>query len=429
MYLIQNTLDFNEWIVMKKQMTSCSMIVLFKLIITGLFYLGLAACQSTDTSQQTKSALSATELSKKYMIVDTHIDLPYRLKHKYEDVSQATTEGDFDYSRAVKGGLDAPFMSIYIPASYESSGGSKVLAEQLIDMVENIVKSAPDKFALAYSTKALIDNFEKGLISLPMGMENGSAIEGELDNLKYFYDRGIRYITLAHSKANHISDSSYDKNRPARGLTDFGKKLVPAMNRTGVMIDVSHISDEAFFQVMEISEVPVIASHSSARALTPGFERNMSDEMIQLLASKGGVIMVNFGSGFISQKSLNERNIFKTVRAKFMQDNQLEKRSQAVKEFTRRYREQHPFTFATLDEVLDHFEHIINLAGIDSVGIGSDYDGVGDSLPVGLKDVSSYPNLVQGLIERGYNEQDIGKILSGNLLRVWKQAEQYAKKH
>jgi membrane dipeptidase len=372
----------------------------------------------------------AHEISEKYIIADLHVDVPYRLKEHYEDVTQATEKGDFDYPRAKSGGLDAPFMSIYIPAEIEAEGGdSTAVANGLIDDVEAIVKAAPEKFALAYSTQQLQENFAKGLISLPMGMENGSPIAGDLANLKHFYDRGIRYITLSHSLSNHISDSSYDKNRPAQGLTDFGKELVVAMNNMGVMVDVSHISDLAFDDVMETSQTPVIASHSSARHFTPGFERNMSDEMIIKLAEKGGVIFINYGSTFVSQKSLAHWDAFKQARDEFMTSNDVTADSDEVKAFSAKYQSEDPFPFATVDDVLDHFDHVVKLVGIDHVGIGSDYDGVGDSLPTGLKDVSSYPNLIEGLLKRGYSEADIAKILSGNLMRVWQQVEQYAAQH
>ncbi len=379
-----------------------------------------------EASNKNLASSKAIELSKKYLITDTHIDVPYRLEHQYEDVSVATESGDFDYPRAVTGGLDAPFMSIYIPAELEKTGGSKELADKLIDMVEVIVNKSPKKYALAHTTEQMEKNFANGLISLPMGMENGSPIEGKLENLTHFYNRGIRYITLTHSKANHISDSSYDENRPAKGLTDFGKNLVTEMNNIGIMVDVSHISDDAFYQVMRISKVPVIASHSSARHFTPGFERNMSDEMIKLLAKNGGIIQINFGSTFISQKSIENNNIFKTARSAYMKINSVEQSSDEVKEFTKNYRAKMPFEYATTSDVLDHFDHVVKLTSIDHVGVGSDYDGVGDSLPIGLKDVSSYPNLIQGLLDRGYSEQDIEKILSGNLIRVWRQVEIFA---
>ncbi|MFT5758158.1 MAG: membrane dipeptidase [Alteromonadaceae bacterium] len=384
---------------------------------------------SSDTISKSNNYQRAIDIAKNTIITDTHIDVPYRLEEKFENVGNHTDSGDFDHPRAVAGGLDAPFMSIYIPAELEKSGGSKVLADKLIDMVEGLVKTSPNKFALAYSTQALVDNFSKGLISFPMGMENGSPIEGDFTNLTHFYQRGIRYITLTHSKANHISDSSYDTNRPAKGLTPFGKTLITKMNNIGVMVDVSHISDDAFYQVMEISKTPVIASHSSARHFTPGFERNMSDDMIKLLAKNGGVIQINFGSTFISQTSIENNNAFKAAVKAFSENNTLAADSDEVTKFSEEYRLKTPFVFANLDNVLDHFDHVVKLVGIDYVGIGSDYDGVGDSLPTDLKDVASYPNLIEGLLNRGYSEQAIKKILSGNLLRVWKAVEVYAEQH
>jgi membrane dipeptidase len=371
----------------------------------------------------------AQVIAKKYIIIDGHIDMPDRLDNKFENVAEHTEHGDFDFPRASSGGLDAPFMSIYIPASLEKTGGSKELADKLITMVENIVKSAPDKFALAYSTAEIEANFAKGIMSLPMGMENGSPIEGDLVNLKHFYDRGIRYITLTHAKANHISDSSYDAKRPAGGLTDFGKTLVEEMNNIGVMVDVSHISDDAFNDVMVVSKTPVIASHSSARHFTPGFERNMSDDMIKALAKNGGVIQINFGSSFITQKAIEYGKVRKTAIKVFSAENNVEEESEAVEAFKADYRIKHPYPFASLSDVIDHFDHVVKLVGIDYVGIGSDYDGVGDSLPNNLKDVASYPNLIEGLLKRGYTEEDIAKILSGNVLRVWKAVEAYAEQH
>lgn len=393
----------------------------------------LLACQpaveqKTAENEPKSIELSAKVLAKKYLILDSHIDTPMRLEKGNEDISKATEKGDFDFPRAVEGGLDAPFMAIYTPAELEQTGGSKALADRLIDLVEASANKAPEKFALAYSVEQMQANFAKGIVSLPMGMENGSPIEGDLANLKHFFNRGIRYITLAHSKTNHISDSSYDDNRPAKGLTDFGKELVVEMNKLGVMVDVSHITDDAFYQVMQISQLPVVATHSSSRHFTPGFERNMSDEMVKLLAQKGGVIQVNFGSTFVSQVSIDNNKLFKAARDEFIAKNNLQRDSEEVKAFKKNYREQKPFRYASLDEVLDHFDHLIKLVGVDHVGIGSDYDGLGDSLPEDLKDVSSYPNLIEGLLQRGYSEIDISKILSGNFIRVWKLHEVYAEK-
>ena len=360
----------------------------------------------------------ASKLAMETLIVDTHIDVPYRLQRKWEDVSVATKGGDFDFPRAVQGGLNVPFMSIYIPADYQN-GRAYDFGNKMIDIVERMVKESPTKFAIAKSTSDLQKHFEQNLISLPLGMENGAPLEGDLENLKHFYERGIRYITLTHSKANHISDSSYDEERPNNGLSDFGKGLVGEMNKIGIMIDVSHISDAAFYQVMELSKVPVIASHSSLRHFIPGMERNMSDDMLKALKKNGGVIGINFGSFFLTK----EANDWNKARNEFVGDaeNVAEKRAE--------YRKLNPYPFATVDDVLDHIDRAVQIMGIDHVGLGSDYDGVGDSLPIGLKDASTFPNLIQGLLDRGYSDADIKKILSENMIRVWRAVEDYAKQN
>ena len=369
----------------------------------------------------------ANKLAQENIIIDSHIDVPYRLEEKWEDVTKATEGGDFDYPRAKQGGLNAPFMSIYIPASLDNSANSTKLADKLIDYVEAIVGRAPNKFAIAHSTADVEQQFAKGLISLPLGMENGSPIQGDLANLQHFYERGIRYITLAHSMANHISDSSYDLRRKWKGLSPFGKELVKEMNNLGILVDISHVSDAAFYQAIEISQTPVIASHSSLRAFTPGFERNMDDDMIKALGKNGGVIQINFGSTFVTKRanawSKNRSSEQKNSEEKFGKD------SDEFKTFMTKFNEANPLPYATLESVLDHIDHVVKLIGIDHVGIGSDFDGVGDSLPTDLKDVSAYPNLIQGLLNRGYSDKNIVKILGGNFIRVWKANEVFAAKH
>ncbi|MEL7386038.1 MAG: dipeptidase [Pseudomonadota bacterium] len=400
----------------------------FPLSSCALVVAALLSAPAFATEQKNYSASEqAIAIAKETIIVDGHIDVPYRVKEKWVDVTKATEGGDFDYPRAVKGGLNAPFMSIYVPASLDNSPESTQLAHELIDSVEAIVARAPDKFAIAKSPSEVKAQFEKGLISLPMGMENGSPLQGDLANLKAFYERGIRYITLAHSQANHISDSSYDLRRKWKGLSPFGKKLVTEMNNIGIMLDISHVSDDAFYQVIELTKVPVIASHSSLRRFTPGFERNMNDEMIKKLGENGGVVMINFGSSFVSKQAGQWRtgltNAKKALIEKEGED------SPKLANFEEEYRKTVPYPYSTLDEVLDHIDHVVELVGIEHVGIGSDYDGVGDSLPIGLKDVASFPNLVQGLLDRDYTRADIEKILSGNVLRVWQQVETYAASH
>ncbi len=387
----------------------------------------LTGCNQPADTKTGKSAPDANEIARTNIIIDTHIDVPYRLENTPADISQATDGGDFDYPRAVAGGLNVPFMSIYTPAKLEAEGGSKEVADKLIDMVEGFAEQWPDKFAIARSPADVREQFAAGIMSMPLGMENGSPIEGDLANLQYFFDRGIRYITLAHSLSNHISDSSYDENRQWNGLSEFGTDVVKEMNRLGIMVDVSHVSDDAFWQIMEISNAPAIASHSSARHFTPGFERNMSDEMIVALAKNGGVIQINFGSSFVSEETRLYTDARKEAREHYAAEHPDYSESDLREKYSAIYAEEHgPLPFANLDIVLDHFDHVVALTSVDHVGIGSDYDGVGDSLPIGLKDVSTYPNLVQGLLDRGYSEDDIKKILGENLLRVWQAVADYA---
>jgi membrane dipeptidase len=368
----------------------------------------------------------ADSLAKNIIIVDTHIDVPYRLTEEWEDISKRTSKGDFDYPRAISGGLNAAFMSIYTPAELENKGTSKTTAKNLISLVEDLVKKNPDKFALAYSVADVTKQFNTGVISFPMGMENGSPIEGKIENLKYFYDKGIRYITLAHSKSNHISDSSYDENKRWNGLSPFGKKVVEEMNRLGIMVDISHVSDSAFYQVLEISKAPAIASHSSCRYFTPGWERNMSDEMIKKLAEKGGVIQINFGSSFLKKDIREKSSAVYNYISNYVSRNKLTPKEE--KEFRTKYYAEHNPGYASVKDVVAHIDHVVKLVGIDYVGLGSDFDGVGDSLPEGLKDVSQYPNLIYELLKAGYSEKNIEKICSGNILRVWSEVEKIAEK-
>jgi membrane dipeptidase len=402
-----------------------------KILCLAASTLLLAACGSEGEDRSATvtvdHAAQAQRIAHESIIIDTHIDAPYRLASRPADVSQPTDSGDFDYPRAVAGGLNVPFMSIYTPAEHEAEGKSKATAESLIEIVEGMVASAPEKFAIATSVADVRRQFEAGIMSLPMGMENGSPIDGDLDNLQYFYDRGIRYLSLCHGSNNHLSDSSYDETPKWNGISEFGAEVITELNRLGIMVDVSHVSDEAFWQILDVTEVPVIASHSSARHFTPGFERNMSDEMIVALAENGGVIQINFGSMFVNQAALEYSRARMAAGKKYLAEHPELSQSYLYREYPAIYAQQNgPMVYASVDDVLDHFDHVVKLVGIDYVGIGSDFDGVGDALPDGLKDASGYPNLVEGLLRRGYSEEDIRKILGENLLRVWEAAETYA---
>ncbi|MEE9230649.1 MAG: dipeptidase [Acidobacteriota bacterium] len=367
----------------------------------------------------------AKQLAREMLIVDTHVDIPDRINRSAEDISIRTEKGHFDYPRAKQGGLDAPFMSIYVSADHQEAGDAKAYAEKLIDMVEGFEEKWPDKFAVARSSRDVLEHFERGIISLPMGLENGAPIENDLANVEHFYNRGIRYITLTHSKNNQICDSSYDDEDTWGGLSPFGREVVAEMNRVGIMVDISHVSDEAFYEVMEVSKTPAIASHSSCRYFTPGFERNMNDEMIRALAAKGGVIQINFGATFINETANEQGTEAWDTVEKYLEDHGLTEDDTAYEEQNEKYWAEHPRTEVTLGDVVDHIDHVVSLVGIDHVGIGSDYDGV-TWLPVGLEDASTFPGLIEELLRRNYIEDDIRKILSGNLMRVWSEVERYA---
>ena len=378
--------------------------------------------------------VEANEIAQEVIITDGHIDFPYHFRHHYGTIDDSNAKialespaGEFDYKRAKSGGLDAPFMSIYIPASYQESGGAKELADSLIDFVHEITERYPDKFARGGSISEINKNFDKGLISLPMGMENGAPIGNDLDLINYFYDRGIRYITLTHSKWNQICDSSYDPERKWNGLSPFGYEVIRRMNETGIMVDVSHISDSAYYQVLKATRTPVIASHSSCRHFTPGFERNMSDDMIRMMKENGGVIQINFGSDFLDGQISKNRDAYAEAWTTHREKHGLTADDEEAKEeFKRAY--PNPI-YSDIDKVADHIDRVVQLAGIDHVGLGSDFDGVGDSLPENLKDVSQFPNLIAELLSRGYSRKDIEKICYKNVWRVWQTVEDFAQNH
>jgi len=374
----------------------------------------------------------ADSLAHAYIIVDGHVDLPYRMNVKgfmitktVEDVSVETT-GNFDYPKAQRGGLDAPFMSIYIPAKYQETGGAKEFADSLIDMVARLPQTFPSKFAMANTPADIKVNFDQGLISLPMGMENGAPIEEDINNVKYFFERGIRYITLTHSKDNQICDSSYDETEDTwNGISPFGEQVVAEMNKWGIMVDISHVTDSAAFDALRLTKAPVIASHSSCRKFTPDFERNMSDTLIQALAKNGGVIQINFGSTFLSKESRDKFDKMREDLTNYRAENSLSPEDSVYMEYAKQYAIDND-VYEDIEKVADHIDHVVNLVGIDHVGFGSDYDGVGDSLPKGMKDVSTYPNLIKELLKRGYSPEEIEKICYKNTLRVWERVQEVA---
>lgn len=370
----------------------------------------------------------ARAFAQQHIILDGHVDLPSRLKTNGVRLEKENLQvierdqGTFDYVKAKMGGLDAPFMPIYIAASkQEIPGQAKALADSLIDIVETIAELYPDKFALAHTPEDIQVNFRKGLISLPMGMENGAPIEEDLDKLAYFYERGIRYITLTHSKDNKICDSSHDTTHTWKGLSPFGRQVVAEMNRLGIMIDISNVSDDAFYQVMDLTTAPVIASHSACRAFIPDFERNMSDDMLKRLAENGGVIQISFVSSVVDSAIKAQRDQVNAILNRWSQSSGISTEDPAYKVYEQELYKQYGYPYAQLTKIADHIDHVVKLVGIEHVGLGSDFEGVGANLPIGLRNVSMYPNLIAELMARGYTESDLEKICYLNVFRVWNQ--------
>ncbi len=393
------------------------------LVITLPILLNLVEVQNVRAETEAELRKKADRLAHEILLLDTHLDTPFELQKQMQDISGRIEGGHFDYVRARQGGLDALFMAVYVAPEYEEEGGAKAYAEGTIDMIEGFARRWPDKFALVNSIDGIRTQFGSGRVSILLAIENGSALEDNLDNVQHFYERGVRYITLVHSKNNHVCDSSFDDGPKWHGLSPFGKELIVRMNRVGMMIDVSHASDEAFDQILELSKAPVVATHSSCRCFTPGWQRNMSDDMIRRLAQKGGVIQVNFGAMFV-KAAVNAQ--FETLRKEILQHIQANHlQGQERSRYVEQRWKQAPLVKAHVGDVADHVDHIAKLAGIDHVGIGSDFDGV-TYVPEGLEDVSMYPNLIYELLKKGYSEQDMRKICGANFLAAWAAVEKAA---
>jgi membrane dipeptidase len=399
-------------------------------LVVSLLAASAAACSSPTAPEGGLGFEErAQRLTQEALLVDTHIDVPYRLHAQGatpDDVSARTQGGHFDWERGRAGGLDLPFFSIYIPAENQAQkGSSRALADQLIDEVERVVQHSGGKFELARSTADARRIQAAGHMGIALGIENGAALEDDLESVRHFQERGVRYVTLTHSEDNLICDSSYSPQHTWDGLSPYGRQVVGELNRCGILVDVSHVSDATFDDVLAVAKVPPIASHSSCRHFTPGFERNLDDARIMALARAGGVIQINFGSTFLTaeanQASIAEHQAIgeQCTAAGVMPES---KEGHVIAD---RWRAEHPHVQTHLSDVADHIEHVRELAGVEHVGIGSDFDGV-SSVPIGLEDVSRYPALVAELMRRGWQDGELRLLLGENLLRVWTQAEQFA---
>ena len=361
-------------------------------------------------------------------LIDGHNDVPWAIriaKAKPFDVEaydlRTATAGQTDLPRMSQGMVGGQFWSVYIPGEAETQklGFAKVQLEQ-IEIAHRVIRKYSDRFELAVRSSEVMPIFRKGKVASMLGMEGGHAIENSLGALRAFYDLGARYLTLTHNVTLDWADAAAG---PAThgGLTKFGEEVVREMNRLGMMVDLSHVSPETMEDAIRVSASPVIFSHSSARALCD-VPRNVPDAVLRQVASNGGIVMVTFVPGFISQEIATkgrERREALKVRLEGVTDEAERKR--VTEEVTAQFKAKN----ATLSQVADHIEHIRRIAGIDHVGIGGDYDGT-DELPLGLEDVSKYPNLIAELLGRGWTDADVRKLAGENILRVWAANEQVA---
>jgi membrane dipeptidase len=342
------------------------------------------------------------------------------------DLGERHDYGQVDIPRMREGGVTAVFFSIYTSATQGTPLQASKKGFEIIDAVINEVKRHPGDLMLATSAAQIPEAKQQGKIAILMGLEGGHMINSDLAILRRFYDLGARYMTLTHSTDTPWAGSSGTKTN--RGLSDFGREVIADMNRLGVMVDISHVSDQTFFDVLDATKAPAIASHSSCRAIA-SHPRNMTDDMIQALAHKGGVMHINFYNSFLDDehrqrdntlKELGERE--KTIQKQFVNDSPA-REAELRKLYAERAAKAGRVPFSRL---LDHIEHAVKIASVDHVGLGSDFDGVSDQLPEGMEDISKIPNLIDGLRERGFAEGDIEKILGGNTLRVMGDVEKAA---
>lgn len=369
----------------------------------------------------------ALKIQRKSIVVDTHNDITtMMIDDNYDIGTSSVGKYHTDLARMKEGGLTAEFFSVYVDKKFAKEGGSARRALDQIDLVYRAAERYPDKLMMATSAADIRRAKKQGKIAALMGIEGGHAIENSLMALRDFYRLGVRYMTLTHNNTNDWADSSRDEAKH-NGLTDFGKDVVREMNRLGMLVDVSHVSDKTMSDVLDVSTAPIIASHSSARALS-NHPRNIPDDLLRRIAKNGGVIMVNFYPAFIDQKYLNADRA-RDERLKPQLDALNERyKDDAVRLAAERQKlfDANPLPATPLSVLIDHIDHIAKVAGVDHVGIGSDFDGV-PSLPVGMEDISKLPAITYELLRRGYKENDIRKILGENFLRTFAEAEKVAR--
>lgn len=368
----------------------------------------------------------AMRIHRSAIVIDGHNDLPWQIREKADssfdrlDISQPQEDLQTDIPRLRKGGVGAQFWSAFVPMDTVRDGGATRAVLEQVYLIHRMVQRYPHTFELAYSADALVRIHAAGKIASLIGVEGGYSIENSLGNLRMFHSLGVRYMTLTHADTIDWADSATDEALHG-GLTEFGEQVVREMNRLGMLVDISHVSKDTMRDVLRVSHAPVIASHSAAYALA-AHPRNVPDEVLRLMAGNGGVVMVNFYSGFVDPQAARLMDgMFEALRKLHKEYPDKED----YKKASRQWRQENPIPSGTVHTVVDHIDHIVKIAGIDHVGLGSDYDGV-SQLPVQLEDVSCFPYITQELLNRGYGKKDIHKILGGNLLRALRAAERVA---
>lgn len=374
----------------------------------------------------------AARIHRDAIVVDTHEDLPEQLQKRWFDIGSRQESGHIDIPRWREGGITAPFLAAYVEAGFARSGGAAKKALELVDLIHRLVEDHAADLAFADSPGAIWKARQDGRIAVLIGIEGGHAIQDSLGALSAFHRLGVRYMTLTHTNTNNWADSSgsfwsvdFDPAvyRVHEGLTDFGRQVVLEMNRLGMLVDVSHVSDETVRDVLQVSRAPVFASHSSCRALAD-MPRNLTDDQIRRIAQKGGVVMVNVSSMFLDQRSIDAFVAGKRALAPRIAEirERLKDDPKARDSEIRKLIEGLAYPRAAWTAAVDHVEHILRVGGPGSAGLGTDFDGITDP-PNGLEDVSKLPKITEELLRRGHSEEEIRGVLGESFLKFWERAE------
>jgi len=404
--------------------------------LLALPLLFVASCVNKEDKELTEEEQRALalEIHKRVLTVDTHADTPLRMIEPGFDMAERhdpnETGSKVDYPRMKEGDLDAIFFAAFVAQDIRDDDGhsrAKALCLQMIDSIQASTDRNSDIVGLALNPQDAYDLEDQGKRAIYIGIENGYPIGNDIKNVELYYNKGVRYITLVHSSNNDIADSATDSNGPEHGgLSAFGEEVVKEMNRLGIMVDVSHGNDSLFYDTVKLSKAPIIASHSNARSVTD-HQRNMTDDMLKLMAENGGVVQLTMLADYLRTAPPNvERDSAMTaLRASMKPISEMsdEERAELRKSF-REINEKYPAPPATVVHVVDHIDHIVKVAGIDHVGIGCDFDGGGGI--EGVFDASEVMNITIELVKRGYSEEEIEKIWGGNLIRVFKEVQKVA---